>query len=95
MGELAFPLFLTDTCIDSYLQRRAATGSSSSDDCRHFGEVSDALDLVGFELGYQADIFTCLAAILHLGNVEFFQDSNEYSHILDPRAGPVHTASVS
>lgn len=78
----------------SYLQRRAAS-SSTSDECRHFDEVSEALDLVGFEPAYQTDIFTCLAAILHLGNVEFFEDSNDYSHILDPRSGPVQITSVS
>ena len=57
--------------------------------------MCDALDLVGFEPEYQEDIFTCLAAILHLGNVEFFEDSNDYSHILDPRSGPVQITSVS
>ena len=78
----------------SYLQRRPAV-SSVSDEHRHFDEVTDALDLVGFEPAYQEDIFICLAAILHLGNVEFFEDSNCYSHIMDPRSGPVQMVSVS
>ena len=60
-----------------------------------FSEVSNALDLVGFEPSFQDDIFTCLSALLHLGNIEFFEDVNEYSHILDPRSGPVQKASVS
>ena len=66
----------------------------AGDDGRHFSEVCDALDVVGFEAGLQEDIFTCLSALLHLGNVQFFDDINDYSHILDSRSGPVHKVSV-
>lgn len=59
-----------------------------------FAEVCNALDLVGFEADYQAHIFTCLAAVLHLGNVDFYEDTNEYAHILDTFSGPVKMASV-
>ena len=56
--------------------------------------MCNALDLVGFEAEFQAHVFTCLAAVLHLGNVEFYEDANEYSHILDPYSGPVMMVSV-
>ena len=57
--------------------------------------MCNALDLVGFEASFQEHIFRCLAAVLHLGNIEFHEDANEYSYILEPRSGPVQTVSVS
>ena len=56
--------------------------------------MCNALDLVGFDGEFQENLFICLAAILHLGNIEFYEDSNDYSHILDPRAGPVQRTAV-
>ena len=44
---------------------------------------------------FHEHIFTCLAAILHLGNVTFTEDDDEYSHITDPQSGPLKTISVS
>ena len=43
----------------------------------------------------QADIFACLAALLHLGNVQFTEDDKECSHIVNPQTGPLKTVSVS
>ena len=41
---------------------------------------------------FQSHIFTCLAAVLHMGNVKFSQDDNEYSQIVS--TAPLQTASV-
>ena len=41
---------------------------------------------------FQSHIFTCLAAVLHMGNVKFSQDDNEYSHIVS--TAPLQTVSV-
>ena len=44
---------------------------------------------------FQDEIFACLAAVLHLGNIQFKEDDNERSHILDPQSGPLKTVAVS
>ena len=77
----------------SYLQRRTDS-VSAGEDRQRFAEVCNALDLVGFEYDSQRHIFTCLAAVLHLGNIDFYEDANEYAHILSPFSGPVKMASV-
>ena len=81
------------TVLFSYLQRKASS-ISATERSHRFAEVCDAFDMVGFEVSYQSDVFACLSALLHLGNVEFFQDTNEYSHILDPHSGPIQKTSV-
>ena len=44
-------------------------------------------------LQFQNHIYTCLATVLHLGNIKFSQDDSEFSHILE--GGSVQTAAVS
>ena len=36
-----------------------------------------------------------MAAVLHLGNVQFREDENERSHIINPHSGPIKTVAVS
>ena len=68
---------------------------SCEEGAARFEEVRNALDLVGFEPVMQAAIFSCLAALLQLGNIQFQEDANEYSYVLDPRSGPVKMVAVS
>ncbi len=59
-----------------------------------YEEVCNAMDLVGFEPSIQTSIFTALAAVLHLGNIQIHEDTNDYSYVLEPRSGPVKTVAV-
>lgn len=78
-----------------YLQNgNTSSTCSPSQGMERFAEVCNSMDLVGFEASMQDSIFTSLAAVLHMGNVLFQEDSNEYSYVLEPRSGPVHTVAV-
>ena len=82
-------------CIYRYLRNESASNlHSASQGAERFAEVCNSLDLVGFEADMQNSIFACLAAILHLGNIQFQEDGNEYSYVLDPRCGPINTVAV-
>ncbi|KAL5482212.1 hypothetical protein EMCRGX_G022508 [Ephydatia muelleri] len=68
-------------------------GAHSLDKRQQFEEVMNALDLVGFESEFQDHIFSCLAAILHIGNIEFSEDENECAHVADHSADAIQIAS--
>ncbi len=82
-------------CIQLCRYLQSGESSSASDAESHFSEVCNALDLVGFEGEFQEHIFTCLAAVLHIGNIEFMEDQNEHAFVLEPRSGPIQMVSVS
>ena len=44
---------------------------------------------------FQDHIFSCLAAILHIGNIEFSEDENECAHMADHSTDAIQIASVS
>lgn len=69
------------SCLRSHLKEKQ----------QQFEEVQNGLDLVGFETEFQNHIYTCLATVLHLGNIKFSQDDSEFSHILE--GGSVQTAA--
>jgi len=77
------------------LQGTTSCTHSREEGAARFEEVRNAMDLVGFEPVVQASIFSCLVALLHLGNIQFQEDANEYSYILEPRSGPVKMVAVS
>lgn len=58
----------------------------------HFEDLVNAMDMVGFTDDEQQDLFTVIAAILHLGNVIFDVDDNDTAMISDPN-GAVKMAS--
>ena len=47
-----------------------------------------------FVVQHQENLFICLAAVLHMGNIKFGQDDNEYSFVKD-KTGPLTTVAVS
>ena len=57
-----------------FLSRSRASGHSNQADAIRFGQVKEAFKAVGFPKKAVASIFQVLAAILHLGNLEFAID---------------------
>lgn len=78
-----------------YLSRSRASGQSAQADAIRFNQLKDALKSVGFPKKAVASIFQVLAAILHLGNVDFAIDRHRNAdsaivknpHILETVAG--------
>ncbi|GBG34030.1 Unconventional myosin-Ia [Hondaea fermentalgiana] len=58
----------------------------SIDDARDFSETTRAMDFIGMGGDEQNAIFAILAAILHLGNVEFESRGRDASDIVNARA---------
>ncbi|KAL0809792.1 hypothetical protein ABMA28_011288 [Loxostege sticticalis] len=63
-----------------YLNQGGSPDIDGVDDLRAFNETKNALTTLGVKESEQRDMFTILAAILHLGNIEFSEH--------DPDAGP-------
>ncbi|CAG8558760.1 8590_t:CDS:2, partial [Racocetra fulgida] len=69
-------LHLTE--IFNYRYLNVAKGSKSSvEDVDNFNELKQALKSLGFHKKHVAQMFQLLASILHLGNIQFVQDSNK------------------
>ncbi|WAQ98013.1 MYO3B-like protein [Mya arenaria] len=50
---------------------------------KHYEELLNALDLVGFTDEEQYDMFTVVTSVLHLGNTMFEEDDSDHSEIQD------------
>ncbi|RIB29616.1 glycosyltransferase family 2 protein [Gigaspora rosea] len=69
-------LHLTE--ISQYRYLNVAKGIRSSlDDVDNFNELKQALKSLGFHKKHVAQMFQLLASILHLGNIQFIEDSNK------------------
>ncbi|CAG8492693.1 1103_t:CDS:2 [Cetraspora pellucida] len=69
-------LHLTE--IPNYRYLNVTKGSRSSiEDVDNFNELKQALKSLGFHKKHVAQMFQLLASILHLGNIQFVQDSNK------------------
>lgn len=62
---------LSDATGYTYLTTGGITTVDALDDAQEFATVREALASVGIPEAKQADVWRVLAAILHLGNVEF------------------------
>ncbi|KAG9288293.1 hypothetical protein G9A89_021324 [Geosiphon pyriformis] len=60
-----------------YLNVHKGIRGSNSDDTNNFAELKQALKSLGFHKKHVAQMFQLLAAILHLGNIQFSQDVNK------------------
>ncbi|RHZ77100.1 hypothetical protein Glove_186g151 [Diversispora epigaea] len=69
-------LHLTDVTHYRYLNIPKGTRISSVDDAGKFNELKQALKSLGFHKKHVAQMFQLLAAILHLGNIQFAEDPN-------------------
>lgn len=61
---------------------------------KQYDELVNAMDLVGFTDEEEDNLFSIIAAILHMGNVTFEMDDDEASFVEDEN-GPVKMAAVS
>lgn len=86
-------------CLDDYFFRYLTNGA----DClkrepsyfkKQYDELVNAMDLVGFTDEEEDNLFSIIAAILHMGNVTFEMDDDEASFVEDEN-GPVKMAAVS
>ncbi|PKY38336.1 glycosyltransferase family 2 protein [Rhizophagus irregularis] len=68
-------LRLTDATQYRYLNIPKGT-RANLDDTNNFNELKQALKSLGFHKKHVAQMFQLLAAILHLGNIQFTQDPN-------------------
>ncbi|CAI2162513.1 1810_t:CDS:2 [Funneliformis geosporum] len=69
-------LHLTDASQYRYLNVPKGTRGPNVDDMNNFNELKQALKSLGFHKKHVAQMFQLLAAILHLGNIQFAQDPN-------------------
>jgi chitin synthase len=69
-------LHLTDATQYRYLNVPKGTRGPNVDDTNNFNELKQALKSLGFHKKHVAQMFQLLAAILHLGNIQFAQDPN-------------------
>lgn len=61
---------------------------------KQYDELVNAMDLVGFSDEEEDNLFSIIAAVLHMGNVTFEMDDNEASFVEDEN-GPIKMAAVS
>lgn len=61
---------------------------------KQYDELVNAMDLVGFTDEEEDNLFSIIAAVLHMGNVTFEMDDNEASFVEDEN-GPIKMAAVS
>lgn len=61
---------------------------------KQYDELVNAMDLVGFTDEEEDNLFSIVAAVLHMGNVTFEMDDDEASFVEDEN-GPVKMAAVS
>lgn len=61
---------------------------------KQYDELVNAMDLVGFTDEEEDNLFSIIAAVLHMGNVTFEMDDDEASFVEDEN-GPVKMAAVS
>ena len=54
-----------------YLNTSGCTATPEHDDAKEFAALTGALDAMGASSATQHELFSCLAACLHLGNIEF------------------------
>ncbi|CAG8504297.1 3540_t:CDS:2 [Ambispora gerdemannii] len=71
-------LHLTEPSQYRYLNVNKPIKGSSSVDTNNFSELKQALKSLGFHTKHVAEMFKLLAAILHLGNLQFTQDQNKH-----------------
>ncbi|RIA90569.1 glycosyltransferase family 2 protein [Glomus cerebriforme] len=69
-------LHLADATQYRYLNIPKGTRVPNVDDTNNFNELKQALKSLGFHKKHVAQMFQLLAAILHLGNIQFAQDPN-------------------
>ena len=68
---------LSDASEFDYLNQSECFDIDGTDDGRDFAEVKAAFQTFGFDATTQDRIFRLLSGILHLGNVEFFEEDTE------------------
>ncbi|CAG8584609.1 9735_t:CDS:2 [Ambispora leptoticha] len=71
-------LHLTEASQYRYLNINKPIKGSNSEDSNNFTELKQALKSLGFHTKHVAQMFKLLAAILHLGNLQFAQDQNKH-----------------
>lgn len=69
-----------------FLSRSGCGYIDGVDDVEEFKVTRDAMAIAGFTEDHQWNIFRVLAAILHLGNLQFTEDSDGHAHIKEAGA---------
>eukprot|EP00005_Dracoamoeba_jomungandri_P003003 CAMPEP_0174260130 /NCGR_PEP_ID=MMETSP0439-20130205/8860_1 /TAXON_ID=0 /ORGANISM="Stereomyxa ramosa, Strain Chinc5" /LENGTH=1002 /DNA_ID=CAMNT_0015344305 /DNA_START=46 /DNA_END=3054 /DNA_ORIENTATION=- len=75
-SEFKRELYLTTPEDFPYLNRNNCYTVQSIDDRRDFAETKHAMDTIGITKDEQLFLFRMVAAVLHLGTLEFTEDSN-------------------
>ena len=74
--ELREKLYLANVSHDAYTYLSCYDGSKSREDRIEFAATRECLHSVGIDDKVQEQIFSLLAGILHLGNVQFAEDTD-------------------
>lgn len=66
-----------------YLQQSGCTSIPGVDDDEEFNETRKSMSVIGLTDEEQDSVLATVAAVLHLGNVQFVNDEKDLAHIAD------------
>ncbi|CAG0920374.1 unnamed protein product [Notodromas monacha] len=78
-----------------YMRQSNCFNVDGVDDASEFEETGKAMKVMGLDQSAQFEIFSIVAAVLHLGNIQFFEDGNYVKVSPETAAYPAYLLGVS